>query len=279
MSDTPPTEPPPVEKPKQWRGWLKEYAVIVIGVLTALAAQQAAEWLHWRGQVTEARSLIASELAHNLRQSIFRLRTEKCGERRLDELGVILDGASRTGVLPPLGDIGSMPRGIWQSGAWESAVASQAAVHFPRQELATLNAIYQFVRRADALGAEEKAHWNSLYAMVGPGRRLDPASEARLRDAMSQARSWNREMATVGANIINRVKTLNLPFSASDLDSIALSEREPLVKSRKEYSPTGQVCAPIEASPAVYGQAMSGYVPNSTDRDLRNLPKFGDVAR
>jgi hypothetical protein len=33
----------PVEKPKRnWRGWLKEYAVIVIGVLTALAAEQTA---------------------------------------------------------------------------------------------------------------------------------------------------------------------------------------------------------------------------------------------
>ena len=47
MTETAPTEPPqepPVEKPKRnWRGFLKEYAVIVIGVLTALAAQQA--WL------------------------------------------------------------------------------------------------------------------------------------------------------------------------------------------------------------------------------------------
>ena len=44
-----PSQEPPVEihkPPRNWRGFLKEYAVIVIGVLTALAAQQAAEW--WR---------------------------------------------------------------------------------------------------------------------------------------------------------------------------------------------------------------------------------------
>jgi hypothetical protein len=28
--------------------FLKEYAIIVIGVLTALAAEQAVEWLHWQ---------------------------------------------------------------------------------------------------------------------------------------------------------------------------------------------------------------------------------------
>jgi hypothetical protein len=41
MSDTPdPTPPAEIHKPKRnWRGFLKEYAVIVIGVLTALAAR------------------------------------------------------------------------------------------------------------------------------------------------------------------------------------------------------------------------------------------------
>ena len=40
-----------IHKPKPWHGWrefLKEYVIIVVGVLTALAAEQAVEWLHWR---------------------------------------------------------------------------------------------------------------------------------------------------------------------------------------------------------------------------------------
>ena len=42
-----------IHKPKPWHGWrefLKEYAIIVVGVLTALAAEQVVDWLHWRQQ-------------------------------------------------------------------------------------------------------------------------------------------------------------------------------------------------------------------------------------
>ena len=40
-----------IHKPKPWHGlreFLKEYLIIVVGVLTALAAEAGVEWLHWR---------------------------------------------------------------------------------------------------------------------------------------------------------------------------------------------------------------------------------------
>ena len=52
-----------VHKPKPFHGlreFLKDYAIIVIGVLTALAAEQAAEWLHWRQLVDEGRRDLAA---------------------------------------------------------------------------------------------------------------------------------------------------------------------------------------------------------------------------
>ena len=154
MSDAaaPPPIEPPVEsqRPKRnWRGWLKEYAVIVIGVLTALAAQQVAEWLHWRAQVKEAREVIATELASNLAVAVTRLRTVSCTERRLNELALILDTAAKNGSLPPVGDIGRPPRGTWPSGAWESVVASQTATHFLRQPLANIAEAYKLTERVE----------------------------------------------------------------------------------------------------------------------------------
>ena len=50
-----------VHKPKpirNWREFLKEYAIIVIGVLTALAAEQAVETLHEHGRASQARTSI-----------------------------------------------------------------------------------------------------------------------------------------------------------------------------------------------------------------------------
>jgi len=40
-----------LHKPKPWHGlreFLKEYVIIVVGVLTALGGEQAVEWLHWK---------------------------------------------------------------------------------------------------------------------------------------------------------------------------------------------------------------------------------------
>src|SRR6185437_10385130 len=42
-----------IHKPKPWHGlreFLKEYVIIVVGVLTALGAEAVVEWAHWRHQ-------------------------------------------------------------------------------------------------------------------------------------------------------------------------------------------------------------------------------------
>lgn len=130
-----------IHKPKpvhNWRELLTEIGVVVIGVCIALSAEQAVEWWHWRGQVAEAREVIATEMAQNLVGAIARLRTQGCIERRLDALSDILDAASRSGTLPPVGDIGQPPPRQWRSGAWESLVAAETATHFPRQQLSDL---------------------------------------------------------------------------------------------------------------------------------------------
>ena len=141
-----------IHKPKpfhNWREFFKEYAIIVVGVLTALAAEQAVEAWHWRSQVREAREVIASEMAYNLEGAIWRMRTIDCVERRLDSLAKILDEAARTGKLPPVGYIAQSPRHMWRSGAWDSVVASQTATHFPREQLADLGALYKVVQRIE----------------------------------------------------------------------------------------------------------------------------------
>ena len=51
-----------IHKPKpirNWRDFLKEYAIIVLGVATALAGEQAVEWWHWRHEVELGRNAIA----------------------------------------------------------------------------------------------------------------------------------------------------------------------------------------------------------------------------
>jgi hypothetical protein len=58
-----------IHKPKPWHGWRefgKELTTIVLGVLIALVAEQAVEWLHHRTEVAEARHALDAEVRYDL---------------------------------------------------------------------------------------------------------------------------------------------------------------------------------------------------------------------
>jgi hypothetical protein len=56
---------PAGDKGKSWPAWrvvLADFVIVVLGVGVALAAQQAAEWWHWRSEVTAARTALRAEM-------------------------------------------------------------------------------------------------------------------------------------------------------------------------------------------------------------------------
>ena len=228
---------------RNWRMLLIELAIVVVGVGLALAAQQTADWLRWESEVARAREVIATELARNLGNATLRLKQLDCIDKRLDELAFTLDAAAKTGILPPLGAIGTPPRSIFPTGAWEGVMASQTATHFSREDLARLASLYKWVQRLEEFSTREADAWSELHTMTGPGRRLDSASEAALRQALSQARSVHQLMGLMSLNLFRNARLQNLPFNRSDLDTI-----------QSVVSPA--MCAPIGAPPASYGHGM-----------------------
>jgi hypothetical protein len=277
-----------IHKPKpvhNWREFLKEYAIIVIGVLTALAAEQAVAAWHWRSQVQEARGVIASEMAYNLEGAIWRMRTINCVEQRLDALSKVLDKAARTGSLPPVGYIAQSPRHMWRSGAWDSVVASQTATHFPREKLADLGALYKIVQRIEEYTMPDVTAWSDLYAMVGPGRRLDSASEAGLRTALSRARNTGRTIANLSTFLITQAGAMDLPFTKSELEQITLAHTASLSQPGKAMDITAMatsptlICQPIGAVPPNYGEGPVKTSPAFVSNAAKSIPDFGKAGR
>lgn len=277
------SEEPQVEihKPKpvhNWREFLSEVGVVVLGVCIALAAEQGVEWWRWREQVAQARAVIASEMALNLVGAITRLRTEDCMEKRLDALTDIVDAASRSGQLPPVGEIGQPPPRLWRSGAWESVVAAQTAAHFPRQQLAELGSLYQLVSYMQSNNQLELQAWSSLHIMSGPGRRLDSASEADLRRALSLARGTSRAYTSQAITLLARTEAMKLPFSSGDLKLIADAKNVSLTAPTNAPAIpdlTSAICGQIGAVPPRYGQSPFPLIPKLSNKALKNLSDFG----
>ena len=265
-----------IHKPKpvhSWRELLTEIGVVVIGVGIALAAEQTVEWFHWHNRVAEARKAIATETATNISYGIRRMRYSPCLEKRLDDLAHIVDEASRTGSLPPVGDLGDFSTNVWATGEWDSLMASQTASHFSHDELAGISYIYVNVERATTRTLQELEAMARLSTMVGPGRRLDPASEIQLREALSQARWLNRGIVRASSNIWNVAVEQKMVFSRDDARVIADALQNPLFPVTRSRTHVGcpTIGKPLAAS---YGQAGWGFaLPDAQDM-LKHPPQL-----
>src|ERR1043165_2541644 len=108
-----------IHKPKAVHGWrdlLKEVGDIVIGVVIALSGEQAVEALHWRHQAHAGEAALKDAYAREVRNAAMRVAQNGCITQRLATLSTVVQQASESGRLPPVGPIGHPPYIPWTVG-------------------------------------------------------------------------------------------------------------------------------------------------------------------
>jgi hypothetical protein len=208
-----------IHKPKPWHGvreFLKEYLIIVAGVLTALAAEAGVEWLHWARQVDEAQATLKVAFVREAHNVAERAALDACDARRLAMLSAILQQATESGRLPPLGAIGRPPNPAWTVGPWEALVASQVVVHLPREKMAAYLRVIGSTRYLSTVSDQETAQWTILGSMTGPGRRLSDVEAETLRTTLAQAAASNETMHRISSRLRGSLTATGL-VGASDL--------------------------------------------------------------
>src|SRR5678809_1398742 len=80
---------PLFQPPNGWRGFLADVAVVVIGVVLALIAQEFAESFQWRTDVAAQRSALRAMAQDNLKVIAFRRFHEPCVQRRLADVETV----------------------------------------------------------------------------------------------------------------------------------------------------------------------------------------------
>lgn len=181
-------------KPKpvhNWREFLKEYAIIVLGVLTALFAEQTVEWLHWQGEVKVARKALAAEIGANSGYFARRLAIGPCIHRQIGEAKAVL-ASLQAGAPPPAftafrDGMGS----LLVDGEWQSERASQALTHFPRKELAAMSRYYGQLSDSRSWILAESDAWAQLRVLKNPPAGLGPSDFARLLGILGMAERYS----------------------------------------------------------------------------------------
>jgi hypothetical protein len=208
-----------------WRVFAGEVGVIVLGVLIALGAQQAAEAFHWRNETNAVESALEEEIMDAVAVADERVAVSPCLERRIGQLGsklalanggwradpmpVVDLNPSNAYVLPPAYQA---PRRYLRSDAWDNAKASGVLSHMPRERASAYSAIYTQIAYLQELSDIETGEAPAL-AFLSYNGQIDEQSRERALGALARLDLINLHLVVGGLNLRKATEDLGLEFS------------------------------------------------------------------
>jgi hypothetical protein len=182
-----------IHRPKPWHGlreFLKEYGIIVLGVLTAIGLEQVVEQLHWRHVVREHREVLDDTVSEFYASMLSRADMQDCVDRRLGEIATIL---ARHDAGQPLGVIGpvSTPTAtVADTGAFEMSLADQTFSHMRFEEQTQYFARLGSYKVFKEVTTNEREVWREL-ARLNHARVLTAEDWSAVRTNYDQAADLN----------------------------------------------------------------------------------------
>jgi hypothetical protein len=202
-----------VHKPKllhNWRELLKEWGIIVLGVLTALLAEQAVQSFDWRQKVEAALADMDNELSiGDGPQAYVRLAIDTCVTSRLDAIREAVERGDRTQSRRLIDGLW-LPRRTYDYLAREAATASDVASHMPADRMLQYRIAYEVVPNMNRLAEKELSDFGHLSALPRSGGTLETAEKLATNDALEALRADNDEMTREARFLLNHLKTIGL---------------------------------------------------------------------
>jgi len=187
--------------PHGWHAVWWELAIVTLGVLIALAAQQTVEYFSWQAKVRDAKKDLSTELEGDLFAALERVHMKECIDRRLDQLSELVDHPPAK-AWSLLGGKSITSLRVWSSSAWDTAVADGTVAHMPSDVRAKYANVYSYVRGLHALVLDEYAVAVE-FRMLERGGPLTDISQDRLRADVARVRGYN-QILDIGAKFVSR---------------------------------------------------------------------------
>jgi hypothetical protein len=227
-------KPKPVHSIKEF---LKEFGIIVLGVVTALAFEQAAEAVHWHHEVSVERDALLDEVRGNLDVVKIRMLFQPCIDKRLNELKTVIDRHDEDQPLGIKGHVGVPIAVSGSRGTWAIALSGQGLSHESYSEQVELSGAFANFENWDAITRDERSAWIKLGAL-DDSKALTDNDWALIRQAYVEARAASRRVADVGPFVLQSSKVGQSPQSA-----------EVLMRGLKEfptmYARDQEICRPL----------------------------------
>jgi hypothetical protein len=224
-------------KQKPWHGWrefLREYLTIVVGVLTALGAEQAVEWVRMQEAVEALRGALRTELIDSRNRWEANRIQDACVAQRLDDILAWAATSPPQAVVTHAG----VPN-IWfiHASAWDSAKANPASLHMSPAEHTLYAEEYDVMAGLQRDLVEERRSWVEIAALLEQGD--SPEDKRALRKLAIVEKHALAQRRYNYTNIFARFDALRIPA-------------QPLAKAHRDAA--DRLCAPLVTAPTRRGQ-------------------------
>ena len=203
-------------KPRPVHSWselVSEIGVIVLGVLIALAAQQAVELLHWNTELSDTRKVLREELAKGAKDAYGHEAIYACNAAALARLRTAL---LKSGPAWKARPVAYEPLLFtWDTSAWRTAQTAGTLAHMTPQELNGYAAAYQFPGLFGEQEAKDQDDAAEL-EMLANDLNLSEGMRGRMLAAVSRADRQNWLLSVGGKQFLQHAAEVGVTLSDVD---------------------------------------------------------------
>lgn len=182
-----------------WPAFWSEILIVVLGVVIALAANEAVEQWNWRNKVAEAETRLIGDITWVFLWSAEKSVSQPCVDAQLAAMARnVLESADTTTPMPVVTTLDReqvvrMPMRPYRFPVWDALVADGTASRFSTQKQAFLGRLSDGMALALVHEVETRRLGGLLLAMRDP-ITLDPVVRADLQAKISSLRFvWQQE--------------------------------------------------------------------------------------
>ena len=185
----------PPKVPHSWRELTKEIAIIVVGVLIALSAEQLVDSSHWRQKVDAARDSMRRELLSDDGPQVYQRGVmHPCLVQHLDAIRAAVEANKARAEIAMLIDSYWLQFLTYDSVAHQEATASDVASHMPRDEMQRFDVIYAQMPPMDRIAEREGVDFSQLHMLKHSGGPLTSNEQDRVLAAVEALRNDDLQM-------------------------------------------------------------------------------------
>jgi hypothetical protein len=193
-----------------WRAFWSEIVIVVLGVVIALAANEAVQDWNWRNKVVDAEARLQGDIAWAFLWAAEKSASQPCIDAQLAAMArTVLESGDTLQPMPLLGSLNlqmvvRMPNRPYRFPVWDALLADGTASHFATQRQALYARISDGMAMSRTSEVETRRMSGNLLRMRDP-IPLDPVVRADLLSDLNNLRSLT---AFEGLNAQQRMRVI-----------------------------------------------------------------------